>query len=90
MQYKIILYSTNCPKCRMLAKRLDIKGIDYEINNDIELMIKKGFSEAPMLEILTDGLITTMDFNTAVDWLELQTSKDTIKDNGGECDCCSL
>ena len=59
-----ILYSTNCPKCRMLAKQLDKHHIEYEVVTDRTVMASKGFVSAPQLEI--NGEI--MDYNTAIKW----------------------
>lgn len=64
----VILYSTNCPKCKVLEKKLDSIGIDYKIITDEDLMISKGFTSAPMLEV--DGLL--MDFGNAVRWAKEQ------------------
>ncbi len=64
----IVLYSTNCPKCKVLEKKLDSIGVDYTIVTDEDLMISKGFSSAPMLEV--DGNI--MDFGNAVRWAKEQ------------------
>lgn len=64
----IVLYSTNCPKCKVLEKKLDSIGVDYTIVTNEDLMISKGFSSAPMLEV--DGNI--MDFGNAVRWAKEQ------------------
>lgn len=64
----VILYSTNCPKCKVLEKKLNSIGVDYTIVTDEDLMISKGFSSAPMLEV--DGNI--MDFGNAVRWAKEQ------------------
>lgn len=64
----VILYSTNCPKCKVLEKKLDSTGINYKIVTDEDLMISKGFTSAPMLEV--DGLL--MDFGNAVRWAKEQ------------------
>lgn len=64
----IVLYSTNCPKCKVLEKKLDSIGVDYTIVTDEDLMISKGFSSAPMLEV--DGNV--MDFGNAVRWAKEQ------------------
>ena len=64
----IVLYSTNCPKCKVLEKKLDSIGVDYTIVTDEDLMISKEFSSAPMLEV--DGNI--MDFGNAVRWAKEQ------------------
>jgi glutaredoxin len=64
----VVLYSTNCPKCKVLEKKLDSIGIDYKIVTDEDLMISKGFSSAPMLEV-DDNI---MDFGNAVRWAKEQ------------------
>ena len=62
---KVILYSTHCPKCCVLEKKLRQKNIVYDEVNDIDIMRKKGFLSAPVLEV--EG--TSMDFKTANDWI---------------------
>lgn len=61
----VILYSTHCPKCNVLEKKLKQKNISYEEVNDIEEMKEKGYLSIPVLEV--DG--TTMDFKAASDWI---------------------
>jgi len=60
----VTLYSTNCPICKVLAQKLNTKNIKYNEINDIDIMISKGFTSAPMLEV--DGeimnSITAMKF----------------------------
>lgn len=46
-----ILYTTNCPKCKVLEKLLNDKNISYKVVSDENVMIEKGFMSAPMLEI---------------------------------------
>ena len=65
---KVILYEHGCPRCKVLKMKLDQKGVQYEIVNDIEVMMAKGFNEAPKLEV--DGVV--MDFKESVDWLKEQ------------------
>lgn len=60
---KVILYSTNCPKCRVLEAKLKQKSIEYETINDVGIMQEKGFEFAPVLEI--DGVI--YDFKKAIE-----------------------
>lgn len=62
---KTILYSTNCPKCNILEKKLKSEGIEFEVVNDAQIMIDKGFEEAPQLEV--DGKI--MNFMEAISWI---------------------
>ena len=62
---KIILYSTHCPRCNVLEKKLKTKNISYEEINDLKVMEEKGFLEVPVLE--ADGEI--MNFKEANDWI---------------------
>ena len=62
---KVILYTTHCPKCMVLEKKLKSKNIEYAENTDTDLMISKGFLSTPMLEV--DGNI--MDFKAANTWI---------------------
>ena len=61
----IVLYTTNCPKCKVLEAKLKQKEISYEEVNDIEVMTSKGFMMAPMLEV--DGVV--MNFAQANTWI---------------------
>ena len=62
---KIILYSNNCPRCKILKKKLDDNKINYEIIDDVDTMIDKGLSTVPALEI--NGRM--LDFKEAVEWV---------------------
>lgn len=67
----VILYSTHCPRCNVLEKKLYQKKIQYEEINDIEVMKSKGYLSVPILEV--DGRI--MDFKTANEWINVQEEK---------------
>lgn len=62
---KIILYSNNCPRCKILKKKLDDNKINYEIIDNVDTMIDKGLSTVPVLEI--NGRM--LDFKEAVEWV---------------------
>lgn len=47
----MILYSNNCPKCKILKEKLDNLNIEYDVCDNLDLMIEKGFMSIPMLEI---------------------------------------
>lgn len=64
----IVLYSTGCPKCKVLKQKLADKGIVFVENNSVDEMLSMGFSEAPMLVV--DGNL--MDFPAAVGWINIQ------------------
>ena len=59
------LYSTGCPKCKVLKSKLDSKQIEYTIIEDIEVMKNKGFNSLPVLEV--DG--TVYEFREAVNYV---------------------
>lgn len=62
----IKFYSTHCPRCNILQKKLDSKNIQYEINTDTQEMIELGLVNAPAL-LLEDGQL--LDFKKAVEWI---------------------
>lgn len=47
----IILYTIDCPKCKVLETLLKKNNLEYECVRDVELMIQKGFKDCPRLEI---------------------------------------
>lgn len=64
----IVLYSTGCPKCKVLKQKLADKGIVFVENNSVDEMLSMGFAEAPVLVVDDD----VMDFPTAVGWVNEQ------------------
>ena len=63
---KVILYTTHCPMCKALKMRLDKNNIEYEVCDDVDLMLSKGFSRAPILEV--NGEILSL--KEAMQWAE--------------------
>ena len=61
----IKLYTTHCPKCAVLEKKLQQKNIAYETIDDREKMIQMGMRSAPMLEV--DNKL--MNFTEAVQYV---------------------
>ena len=51
---KMILYTTGCPKCRILEKKLSDKGIGFEKCDDKEAMNSLGIVSVPVVR-LDDG-----------------------------------
>ena len=64
----VVLFSTNCPKCKVLETKLKQSNINFEENNNVELMMEKGFTAAPVLEV--DGV--AYNFKEAVEWIKEQ------------------
>jgi hypothetical protein len=62
----MILFSTNCPQCKVLEKKLIQKGIEFEITNDIQELIDLGIKRAPILK--TDDN-QYLDFSNAIKYV---------------------
>ena len=61
----IILYSNNCPKCKVLKSKLNDKSISYKEENDMDEILKTGFRALPLLKV--NGEI--LQFKEANDWI---------------------
>ena len=62
----IILYSTNCPKCKVLETKLKQQNIDFILETDLTKIINMGYMEAPLLEINNE----IYNFSQAIKWLK--------------------
>lgn len=63
-----VVYSTNCPKCKVLESKLKEKNIPYEVNTSVEDMTALGIMEAPVLSV--DGEL--LNFVSAIGWVNKQ------------------
>ena len=61
----IILYTVDCPKCKVLEKKPNNANISFEVCKDTKLMAERNISKLPMLEV--DGEMLT--FKEAVDMI---------------------
>lgn len=61
----LILYTTGCPKCEVLKKKLKAKNIEYVENNNVENMESLGIDQVPVLSV--DGNL--MSFAEANNWI---------------------
>lgn len=61
----VTLYTTHCPRCKVLATKLTQKNIEYVENEDVDYMESIGIMSVPMLEV--DGQL--LDFMTANNWI---------------------
>ena len=64
----VTLYSTHCPKCKIIEKKLKEKEISYNEINDVDAMLKMGLTTVPWLNV--DGEL--MDFTKSNKWLNEQ------------------
>lgn len=61
----VALYTIDCPKCKILEKKLTDAGVEFEVCKDVELMTSKGFDFMPVLEV--NGNI--MNSDAALRWV---------------------
>ena len=61
----IILHSTNCPKCKVLEAKLNLKNISFQKNTDIDKMESLGIMSVPVLEV--NGQL--LQFKEATEWI---------------------
>lgn len=61
----VILYSTGCPQCNVLTKKLEAKGIQYVKNDSVDDMLKLGINTVPVLAV--DNKL--LEFAEAVQWV---------------------
>lgn len=64
----IILYSTGCPCCKVITRKLDDKGIKYSIVDKVDVMLELGITNVPVLEV--DD--RKMEFKEAINWVNSQ------------------
>lgn len=61
----IILFSTGCPRCKVLKSKLDEKGITYSVVDNVDKMLSMGMTTIPVLDV--DGV--RMNFKEAINWV---------------------
>lgn len=66
---EIVLYSTHCPRCSVLEKKLKKKNLHYTEINDVDKMLAMGLKSTPVLQI--DGGVL-MNFQEANEWINAQ------------------
>ena len=47
----VTLYTTHCPKCKILTKKLEMAGAPFTQCEDIQEMMRMGFKSAPILKV---------------------------------------
>ena len=63
---KVILYSTGCPKCKILEAKLKEKNIQYKEVTDVEEMVNMGLKQVPWLKTEAGEML---NFENAIQWL---------------------
>ena len=69
-----ILYSTGCPKCQVLKKKLDRSSLSYEVCEDIEQIKSLNFTEVPVLEVYGES-INYLTYKDAVNYVNKYIEK---------------
>lgn len=47
---KLVLYTTHCPKCKVIESKLKAKNIKFDIVDNKEELLKMGIVSVPVLE----------------------------------------
>lgn len=63
-----ILYTTHCPRCEVLKKKLEQSNIEFVEETDLNTMLDLNIKAAPMLQL--EGDKTLLDFSAALKWLK--------------------
>lgn len=66
---KVVLYTIGCPRCKVLAKKLQLKGIEFEECHSMEEMNKLGITSVPQIQVDGGEL---MNFTKANNWINQQ------------------
>ena len=61
----MILYSNDCPRCKILKAKLDEKKLEYKVVSEMNSFAEKGFKSLPWLEV--DG--ENLDFGYAIKYI---------------------
>lgn len=61
----ITIFTTNCPMCKILEKKLTEKAIGFKIETDVSELIEMGFQTAPILKVEENYL----EFKEAIKWI---------------------
>ena len=47
----IVLFSSGCPKCKVLKQKLDDKKIKYEVSEDFDELMQRNLQTVPVLKV---------------------------------------
>lgn len=73
MQDKITVYSTNCPKCKVLIKKLQDSGLKFEVIDDEDVVVQvANFANITSAPFMVINNTTFYDFAEAIDYVNIQ------------------
>ena len=61
----VLMFSNECPKCKVLKMKLDTAGINYYVSENFDELIQNGFENLPVLKVGDEYL----DFSKAIKWI---------------------
>ena len=67
----ITLYTTHCPRCKVLETKLKNKGLDYSVVDDVNEITNLGILTVPVLNV--DDVF--YQFKEANDWINKQEAR---------------
>lgn len=62
---EVILYSNDCPRCKILKQKLNTAGIKYIEENNIKKILETGIDAVPVLQVDNEKMV----FTEAVKWI---------------------
>ena len=65
MVFIITLYTTGCPRCKVLESKLREAGFSFGVVDNQQKIIEMGFTTVPVMTV--DG--TIYQFKEAVEWI---------------------
>lgn len=68
----IVMYTTHCPRCKILEAKLKEKRVEYKEITDVNEIMQAGFMTVPVLVVENNPL----DFVSAVKWVNDLLPKD--------------
>lgn len=66
----VVLYTTHCPACNVLRKKLDQANIKYEVVDNVEVLTGLGYKVFPVLNV--DG--KDLNLGKANEWIKEKTT----------------
>lgn len=73
----VTLYSTNCPKCKIIEAKLKQLGLEYKVITNIEEMKTLGITTAPVMCVDDKKY----DFNNSIRYLKEVADEKTKSSN---------
>lgn len=62
---RIILYSNDCPRCKILKQKLREKSYQFEEENSVDKMLSLGINEVPVLNVAG----AMLNYSQAMKWV---------------------